>query len=162
MAVKTQTRGWKVKTTDPPKLSRANWVALNLLGVVFLLMGVLQLISFSDFRDTLSGFGLSGATGWAVGLIVAELWAAATFFKLKLSYAFRAISAVLAVLAAGFWFFENIQLVSGRSGEFATNSGFFGRFLTQSPGWWTIVEVSILLFWVVYALEASKDSLDLR
>ncbi len=30
------------------------------------------------------------------------------------------------------------------------NSGFFGRFLAQQPGWWTAIEASILLFAVIY------------
>lgn len=158
----TNSRGWKVVMSNPPKLTATQWALFNLLGVTFLLMAILQIISFNDFRDTLSSFGLSAPTAWAVGLIVAELWAAATMFKLRLSYAFRAVSALLALLSAGFWFLENINLVSNGNGDFLTNSGFFGGYLTQSPGWWTVVEVSILLFWVLYALGLSKDTLRLK
>jgi hypothetical protein len=153
MANRAQSKGWPVKAVDAPRLSTTEWVLSAVPAVVLLVAAILQLISFADFRDILGGFGLPGPTAWAVCVIIAELWGVAGFFKWRLSVGFRAVSHTMAVLAAGFWFVENLQLVSNGMGNQLNNSGFFGRFLAQQPGWWTVVEVSIFLFWVVYKVE---------
>ena len=49
-------------------------------------------------------------------------------------------------------------LYSGGAAGQLPNSGFFGNYLDQSPGWWTVVEATIMLFWVVYATEAISRS----
>src|SRR5438309_636882 len=103
----SSTKRWKIETTSPPKLTREQWWASGALGVVLIVMAVTQLITFSDFKDTLSNMGLSGPTTWAVLVIIAELWGAANFFKLRLSHLFRVVSAWLAILAAAFWFVES-------------------------------------------------------
>lgn len=140
-----------------PKLSDRQWGNVNLLGVVLVVMAVCQLVTFNDFKDVLNAIGLGGPTAWAISLIVAELWAAVTFFKVRLSSAFRLIGSLLAILVAGFWFVENLHLISAGASS-AANSGFFGRYLEQAPGWWTAVEVTVLLFWTVYAVNLTKNS----
>jgi hypothetical protein len=157
-AKRAKTRGWPVQAANAPKLSNSEWGLAAVPGVVLLLMAVLQLISFSDFRDALTAMGFSSATAWAVGVIVAELWGAAGFFMWRLSIGFRYVSYVMAVLAAGFWFVTNIQLVAGPLGAQLDNSGFFGRFLKQSPSWITVLEVTVLLFWVVYKVGLLRDN----
>lgn len=150
-AVQEQKMGWKVEATDPRMLTTEQWTSVSLLGVIFLVMAILQLISFADFRDSLSNMGLSGASTWAAVIIMAELWGAAGFFKIRLSHLFRVVSGSLAVLVSLFWFVENLQLIS--SGYVTDqSSGLFGRFLSQTPGWWTAIEVTILLFWTMYAV----------
>ena len=158
-AKKVQKKGWPVKASAPPKLSNTRWGLSGIIGLVLLVMAVLQLISFADFRDALETSGLSSPTTWAVCVIVAELWGSVGFFKVPLSSLFRQVSYVMAVLAAGFWFIYNIQLVAS-STEFSsvTNSAFFGRFLQQEPGWWTVVEASALLFAVVYKVGLLRDN----
>ncbi len=146
------------KMTTPTGLTDQEWGITSVLGVVLLVMALLQLIGFGVFRDWLSSVGFSGPAVWAVVIIVAEVWAAFGFFKLPLMNGFRAIGAWLTILVSGFWFIENMRLVSeGQAGVLA-NSGFFGKFLTQSPGWWTAVEVTVLLLWVVYSLRLTAWS----
>jgi hypothetical protein len=144
--------GWKVEAVDPPVLTNEQWSLVSLLGAVFLVMALLQLISFSDFKDALNNMGLASGATWAGCLILAELWAAAGLFKWRLSSLFRMVSASLAVLVSGFWFVENLQVVSNGTGQGLQNSGFFGRFLHQTPGWWTVLEVTLLLFWTLYTV----------
>ena len=152
-----QTMEWRVEAVDPPVLTNEQWGAASLLGVLFLVMAILQLISFSDFKGILSGMGMhSGTAFWAIVIIIAELWAAAGLFKWRLSHAFRMVSAGLAVLVSGFWFLMNLQQVANGNGDALHNSGFFGRFLAQTPGWWTVLEVTILLFWTLWAIELFK------
>lgn len=158
MAKRAQNSGWPVKAVDAPRLSNAEWLAAAVPALLLLVAAILQLISFADFRDFLGNSGLSAPTAWAIGIIVAELWGAAGFFKWRLSVGFRAVSYAAAVLAAGFWFVYNLQLVSNGTADQLSNSGFFGRFLQQTPGWWTVVEVSIFLFWVVYKVGLLRNN----
>jgi len=148
-----QTKGEGVEAVDPPMLTSEHWSLVSLLGVIFLVMAVLQLISFSDFKDVLERMGLASGATWGVCLIIAEIWAAAGLFKWRLSPMFRMASASLAVLVSGFLFIENLQAVANGTAKNLQNSGFFGRFLHQTPGWWTVIEVTILLFWVLYAID---------
>ena len=151
MAVQAQLKGW-TEMKNPPKLSTREWNITGLVGVVLIVMALLQAIGFTDFKDYLESIGLGSPVVWAVGIIVAELWAASNFFKLPLMTGFRIVGALLAIGVAGFWFVQNIRLVSeGAAGELSS-SGFFGKFLEQSPGWWTVIEVTALLFLVVYGL----------
>lgn len=151
MAVQAQLKGW-TEMVDPPKLTTRQWNIAGLVGVVLIVMALLQAIGFGDFRDYLESIGLGAPAVWAVGIIVAELWAASGFFRLPLMTGFRIVGALLAIAVAGFWFVENLRLVSdGAAGDLAS-SGFFGRFLEQSPGWWTVTEVTALLVLVVYSL----------
>lgn len=157
MATPKLTKQWSPQAIDPPKLSAQDWNMTMALGVVFVAMAVLQIASFNDFKDVLNAtFGLSGSTSWAVVLILAELWAAVAFFKLRLSALFRMFSSVFAILVSGFWFFENVRLVASDTTIQAANSGFFGRFLAQQPGWWTVIEVTIVLFWTLGAVEMTR------
>ena len=156
MKASTGQLNWSVKAMDPPKLTSNQWAISGVVGLVLLVAAILQLISFSDFRDNLNQVGLPGPTVWAVCIILAEVWGAAAFFMLRLSYVFRAFSAALAVLVSGFWFVENLQLVAGAKAESATTSDFFGRFLTQKPGWWTVIEVTLMLFLVAWALDVAR------
>jgi hypothetical protein len=162
MSARTTNLNWNVAVTDPPKLVTWQWWLSGLIGVVLLIAAVLQLISFSDFRDNLGQMGLPGPTAWAVCIILAEIWGAATFFRLRLSYAFRAFSVALAVLVSGFWFVEHLQLISSGKAEHMTNSNFFGRFLAQQPGWWTVIEVSVMLFLVIWFLDVARPSVNSR
>ncbi len=156
MAARAQSTGWSMEMMDPPRLSSRQWNMVGILGVVFIVMAVLQVIGFGDFKDWLKGVGLGGPTVWAVVLIVAELIAAAGFFKLRLSAFARMLSSLAALFVAGFWFVENLRLISAGKAAVVQNSGFFGKYLHQTPGWWTVVEVSILLFGVIYGLEVAQ------
>jgi hypothetical protein len=157
-AQRASNSGWPVKAVDPPTLTTRQWVRAGIPGLIFLAAAILQLISFSDFTDALGAMGLPGPRAWAVCIILAELWGAAGFFKWRLSVGFRMVSNALAIAAAGFWFVENIQLVANDVGVKIDNSGFFGRFLAQKPSWWTVLEVSIFLFWVLYEISLMRDN----
>lgn len=153
----TSSKNWN--TPSPlPRLNDKQWSNVSVLGVLLLAMAVLQLVSFNDFKGVLETIGLGGPTAWAIGLIVAEAWAAVSFFKVRLPSAFRLVGETLAVAVAGFWFIENLQLIAGGATASMVNSGYFGRYLMQSPGWWTAIEASILLLWTIYAVNLTKNS----
>lgn len=155
--VTRRAQGWKVETTDPPILAREEWLVANGLGVLFIVMAVLQLISFDSFKNILDSLGVSGPRAWAFGIILAELFAAVGFFRLRLSYLARVVSAGLAILVSGFWFILNLQAITG-VGSQAASSGLFGKYLNQTPGWWTVLEVTVLLFWTMYAVALTRYS----
>jgi len=156
-AKKIQSQGWPVKAVDAPKLSTNEWVLTAVPGVILLVMAILQLISFNDFKVGLALMGVASPNFWGACIIMAEIWGAAGFFKLRLSRGFRSVSYVLAVLVSGFWFINNLQLVASNTGAQMHNSYFFGRFLAQAPSWWTVLEVSILLFWVAYKVALLRE-----
>ena len=150
------------QTTELPKLSNQRYGSVNLLGGVFLLMAVCQLLSFEEFQVLLTTIGLANNTAWAVLIILAELLAAVGFFKLRLSHALRVCSAAAAILVSGFWFIQNIKLISEGLGGLLPNMGFFGSYLAQSPGWWTTLETTVLILWVLYSLNLMRSSLSLN
>ena len=141
---------------DPPKLTSTQWNVAGLTGVILIVMAILQAIGFGDFKDWLESIGLGSPAVWAAGLIVAELIAAVGFFKLPLMNGLRLFSGALAVLVAGFWFIQNIRLVSDGAAGQAASSGFFGKFLQQSPGWWTVIEATAFLILVVYCVSLTS------
>lgn len=128
-----------------------------LLAVVFLVMALLQLISFSAFRDWLSAAGFSATAAWAAVIVIVEVIAALGFVKLVLPPVAKMVSWISALAASGFWFYENLRLVSEGNTAHLASSGFFGKYLSQSPSWWTILEVSILLLWTLYAMQTVKE-----
>ena len=148
---------WGANAVDPPALASNEWYLVMVPAIVFIVMALLQIASFSDFRGWLEGIGFSSGATWAVILILAELWAAAGLFKIRLSALFRMVSSLFAILVSGFWLYENIRLVSS---EMITNgsSGFFGSFLNQQPGWWSVLEATIFFFWTLYAVRLTKVS----
>ncbi|MDB5161164.1 MAG: hypothetical protein JWO96_544 [Candidatus Saccharibacteria bacterium] len=156
-------RQWPVIAESPPDLRRRQWLSLNLLGIILVLMAAAQLLSFGDFTNNLDAMGMGPPKLWAAILIMAELWGAAGFFKVSLSRAFRKVSNFFALFAGSFWFYQTVRQISeGNNVQFVIDgkvqnlsASFFGRFLNQMPGWWTVVEASLLLFWVLYALDIS-------
>src|SRR5437868_855261 len=123
-----KSKGWNIQPVDPPVLNTEQWATASLLGLVLIIMAVLQLIGFSDFKDILSNEGLPGPAAWAILIIIAELWGTANFFRLRLSRGFRAVSAFLAVAVSGFWFVHVLQLVSGGASSTMTSTGLFGKY----------------------------------
>lgn len=162
MSAKSNLTNWSARALNPPKLTDQQWGVIGIAGVVLIVMAICQIVSFNDFSDILLGLGLSGPNVWAAIIIVAELWGSAMFFKIRLSSAFRMVSAIAAVLASGFWFVMNVNLISDGLSSSAQNSGYFGSYLAQSPGWWTVIEATALLLWVVYNLDLMRGSLVFR
>jgi hypothetical protein len=150
--------GWPVKAVAPPKLTKTQWVIVAVPGIVLLAAAVLQLLNFADFTDSLSAVGLPGPTVWAVCVILAELWGAAGFFMWRLSVGFRYVAYTMALAVALFWFVESLQLVTNNLAHQLDNNAFFGKLLKQEPGWWTVLEATLLLFWVLYAVRLMRDS----
>src|SRR4029077_20021406 len=118
----------------------------------FFVMAILQLASFNDFKVWFSNIDMSGPTVWAIVLILAELLATLSFFKIRLSSTVRIFSSLLALLVSGFWFIENLRLVSDGASGILQNSGYFGRFLHQTPGWWSVIEAGVVFFVVLWAV----------
>jgi hypothetical protein len=157
-AQRVRTSGWPVRTVAPPVLTTGQWLFAAVPGLILLAAAILQLVSFADFVDALSAMGLPGPTAWAVCIILAELWGAAGFFRWRLSAGFRLVSYTMALAVSLFWFVENLQLVANNVGAQLDNSSFFGRFLPQQPGWWTVLEVSIFLFLVLYMIDLMRNN----
>lgn len=137
-------------------ISQRHWNMLAIPAVVLAVMAVLQIISFGKFKDWLDEIRVGWPAVVAVAIIVAELWGALSLLQINLNSMVRFLGVSLAVLVSGFWFIENLQIASSGGAGQLPNSGLFGKYLSQSPGWWTIVEVTVLLFWVVYAAELLK------
>jgi hypothetical protein len=148
--------------TAPPSLPRNHTGAVTLLGIVFLAMAAAQLISFNEFEVVLAIGGFSNTAGVATLLILAELLAAVGFLSLRISHLLRILSAVAAIAVSGFWFVQNLRLISEGLGGLIPNIGFFGGYLAQSPGWWTTLEATVLVFWVIYSLNLMRSSLSLE
>jgi hypothetical protein len=156
-------KGWPVSAEEPPALVSRQWLSLNLLGVILVVMAMGQLLSFPDFANNFDAMGMGPPKLWALLVILAELWAAAGFFRVRLSRAFRRVSNLFALFVGVFWFYEmvrqasegnNLQFfVDGKAHDLSAN--LFGRFLTQTPGWWSVIEATLLLFWILYALEVA-------
>lgn len=138
-----------------PDISSANWNLLAVPAAVLAVMAVLQIISFGGFKDWLDGIRVGWPVGTAVLIIIAELWGAVSLLRIPMHAGLRFVGLALALAVTGFWFIENLYLVTATGGQLP-NSGYFGKYLTQSPGWWTVLEATIMLFWVVYASELVK------
>lgn len=138
-----------------PELASMHWNLLAIPAAVLAVMAILQIISFGKFKDWFDSIRVGWPAAVAVAVIIAELWGALSLLRIPLSPMVRFVGASLAVLVSGFWFVENLYVASATGGQLP-NSGFFGKYLAQNPGWWTILEVSIMLFWVVYAAELLK------
>jgi hypothetical protein len=138
-----------------PSLSSMHWNLLAIPAAVLAVMAILQAISFGKFKDWIEGVRIGWPAVVAVVIILAELWGAICLLRLPLSPVVRFMGVALAVLVSGFWFVENLYVTSASSGQLPS-SAFFGKYLSQSPGWWTVLEVSLLLFWVIYAAELLK------
>jgi hypothetical protein len=154
-----------VVAVAPPNLSDNQWWLMSLLGAIFLLTALLQLFSFSDFSNNFAAMGLGTSNLLAGILIFLEFWAAAGFFKVRLSPLFRKVSNWAAGIVAGFWFYASIKTVSeGANGDFlsglqssSATANFFGRFLTQQPGWLTVIEATLFLILVIWALSFMQE-----
>jgi hypothetical protein len=140
-----------------PNLSRTQWYILAVPAVVLTVMAILQIISFNEFKNWLEEIRVGWPVAVAVVIIVAELLGAASLTPVNISRMLRFTGLSLAVIVTGFWFVENLQIASSGGAGQLPSSGFFGNFLTQSPGWWTILEVTVLLFWVTYAAELLRS-----
>jgi hypothetical protein len=139
-----------------PGLNQAQWNALAIPAAILAVMAILQLISFGKFKDWLDGVGIGWSAIVAIVLIVGELWGAVSLLRVPMSAMVRFFGLTLSVLVTGFWFVENLYQVSSNSVGAVQNSGYFGRYLTQTPGWWSVVEATVLLFWILYAAELLK------
>ncbi|HVS79153.1 MAG TPA: hypothetical protein VHD84_02610 [Candidatus Saccharimonadales bacterium] len=151
-AARVSTSSWSGGAAVP-ELNQNQWSLLAIPAAVLAVMAILQLIGFGSFRDWLDEVRIGWPTAVAIVLIIAELWAAVSLLRVSIGGIFRYYGLALAVLVSGFWFVENLQIAAQGGAGQLPNSGFFGKYLMQSPGWWTILEVSIMLFWVVYAAE---------
>lgn len=138
-----------------PAVSSSNWNLMAVPAAVLAVMAILQIISFGGFRDWLDSVRIGIPTVTAILIIIAELWAAAGLLRIPMNAALRFTGLTLAVLVVGFWFIENLYFATSTGGQLPS-SGYFGKYLNQQPGWWTVIEATIMLFWVVYAAELLK------
>lgn len=147
---------WSRVYNTPAKLNQNQTVAVNALVILFLVMAVLQLASFNEFKAALESLGLNNGTdAWAVVVVIAEVWAALGLVAIRMNGLLRAAGRMFAVFASGFWLVLTLQAVVGTDEQVANNA-FFGKYLTHQPGWLTVVGVSLVMYWTVWALEATK------
>lgn len=137
-------------------LSAMSWNLLAVPAAVLVVMAVLQAVSFGKFKDWLEGIRISWPAAVAVVIILAELLGALSLLRIPINGMLRFVGVSLAVLVTGFWFIENAYLVTSVYAGHIQNSGLFGKYLAQEPGWWTVLEVTFLLFWVVFGAELLK------
>lgn len=125
------------------------------LGAVFLAMAVGQLASFGEMSAILAAYRLVDggvATALAVALIGGELVAGAWFLARPRSRAltpvwvFTAVSVVWAALA--------VQAYA--RGLTVANCGCFGLYLTQSLGWFVLVQDTLLLGYAAVLLRGAR------
>jgi len=147
MAEKFVRRRWTAVAMNPPALSPRQWMLGGLVGTVLFVMAIAQILSVSDFESNFSLQGLSASRTAAFLIIVAELWAAAGLFKIKLSRLFRNFANGSALLVGLFWFIWNAYLLVS-SFKFSTN--FFGGFTHQVPGIWSLIESLVLVGVLAY------------
>lgn len=138
-----------------PEVNAANWNLLAIPAAILAVMAILQIISFGRFKDWLDSIRIGIPAVTAVLIIIAELWGAVSLLRVPMNAMWRFFGITLAILVAGFWFIENLYLATSSGGQLPT-SGFFGKYLNQQPGWWTVIEITLMLFWVVYAAELLK------
>jgi hypothetical protein len=141
---------------ETPVLNQMQWNLLAIPAAILAVMAILQIVSFGTFKDWLNQVGVGWSAAVAVILIIAELWGALSLLRIPMNIMWRSAGVLLAVLATGFWFIYAVYLVSSTMASQVTSSGYFGKYLNQSPGWWTVIEASIALFWLVYAAELLK------
>lgn len=138
-----------------PDLNSASWNWLAVPAAVLAVMAILQIISFGSFKDWLDSIRIGWPVAVAIAIIIAELWGAVSLLRIPMNALLRFIGISVALLVAGFWFIENLYLATSTAGQLPT-SGYFGKYLNQQPGWWTVLEATIMLFWLVYAAELFK------
>lgn len=139
-----------------PGLSPARWNVLAVPAAVLVVMAILQVISFGKFKDFLDNIHIGWPVAVAIVIIIAELWGAVSLLRVPMGAMLRFLGIALAVIVVGFWFIENLYLVTSEGAKALQNSGYFGKYLSQTPGWWSVIEITIMLFWVVYAAELLK------
>ena len=148
-------RHWTAVALPPPNLKPVHQVIAYLIGLLLLAMAITQIISIQQFEDNFALSGLTHTQPLAFILILGELWAAAGFFRLPLSWLFRKFSNGLAMLLGIFWLGWICYSVTIL---FSYSSNFFGRFLRLSPSWIEVLGVVVVVLVVAYVLEVMKIS----
>ena len=85
-------RHWTAVAVSPPALSKRQWAVSGVLGLVLVIMAITQLASIKDFESNFAIQGIRDTRALAIFVILAELWAAAGFFQIRLSWLFRKFS----------------------------------------------------------------------
>src|SRR4051812_11678671 len=129
-------RRWTAVAVAAPDISRKQWWLANILGIVLLSMAALQIISIKEFEENFGIQGINNVRLLAALVIGAELWAAAGFFQMKLSPLFRRFSYALALIVGMFWLIWESYL---NSQVFGFSANFFGKYLSQVPGFGAVV-----------------------
>lgn len=160
---------WSVKAEKPPTVATRQWYWLAILGGLLLFMALMQLFSFSSLSGTFEAENLKPGKFWAALIVFAELLGAASFFKLKLSHGFRAVSKFLALAAAVFWVVVTLRTLNQvsyvevliRNKYQQPGVGFFGGLFYQMPGWLPVIEailLACLIFYVLLVLMNEKQA----
>jgi hypothetical protein len=160
MAEQRTKRRFTAVAVEPPALNNHQWAAAAVVGAVLLAMALAQILSIREFQDNFALQDMPATPVLAVLLILAELWAAAGFFQIRLSPLFRRASNGLALLVGLFWLTWILYLLSSL---FKYSANFFGGFLHQQPGFWPVFEAIALLLLMVYVLDrmSSRSAADL-
>lgn len=146
-------RHWTAVALPAPNLTPVQQLIAYLLGLLLVAMALTQVISIQQFEDNFAFTGLTHTRPLAFILILGELWAAAGFFRLPLSWLFRKFSNGLAMLLGIFWLGWICYSVTIL---FSFSSNFFGRFLRLSPSWIDVLAVGVIVLVMLYILEAMK------
>jgi hypothetical protein len=155
MSEKEVKRRWTAVPVDPPVLTDLQWGVAGLVGLVLILMAVAQILSIKDFEENFALQGFTETRLLSVIVILAELWAAAGLFKIRLSRLFRKVSNGAALLVGLFWFSWTAYSVTGL---IHYSGNFFGRFAGQLPGWVTIIETLVVVWLITYLVSTMHNN----
>ena len=148
-------RHWTAVALPPPKLKQAQRIISYLIGLLLVVMAVTQVISIQQFEDNFALSGLTHTRPLAFILILGELWAAAGFFQLPLSWLFRKFSNGFSMLLGIFWLG---WLCYSATTIFSFSNNFFGRYFHQSPSWIGVLEVTVVVLAATYILEVMRTN----
>ena len=149
-----------VKPTNAPtpKTRNSQTIAV-LLAVLFVGMAVTQLYSFDTFQPLMADLGLPVSEIMAVLIapliIIAEVFALPFLLRMRVSRAFRWLSAGFVISAAVIW--VAISLWTVLTKQIVTNIGLLGDIsvIALAPGWWAVlfsVALLVLAVWAVWGL----------
>lgn len=130
-----------------------------ILGIVFVGMGVGQLVSWSSMPEILAAYDLLGETGsgvLAAALIGGELVAGVWFLVRPRSQVLSPVWVYAAVSVA--W-----TVLGGQAylrGVDVDNCGCFGRYLTQELSWFTLAQDGLLLVYAVLMVRSARRAVD--
>ncbi len=132
-------------------------VLRSVLGGVFTAMALGQAVSFAQMPEILSAYGLvsgAGATVPAVSLTAGELVCGVWFLARPRSRAIAPVWVYTAVSVV--W--AGLAVQAYARAVVVSNCGRFGRYLSQSLGWFVLLQDGLLLVYAAVLLRGARSA----